>query len=148
MIRFGGRPTEKKKKVVIDTGVLVSAFVFGGIPEKAVKKAFLETEIFISPSLLKEYRDVPSALSAAGRIDNVQLKTLISGIASFVSKATVVYPQKKLACCRDTEDNMLLECCLAARAEFLITGDKDLLSIGHLPFEVKILTPRRYVEEG
>lgn len=122
--------------------------MFGGIPEKAVKKAFLEAEIFISPSLLKEYRDVPLALNAAGKIDHVQLKVLVSGVASFVSKADVVYPQTNLAICRDSEDNMLLECCLAARAEFLITGDKDLLSIEHLPFEVRILTPRRYVEEG
>jgi putative PIN family toxin of toxin-antitoxin system len=128
--------------------VLVSAFVFGGIPEKAVKKAFLEGEIFVSPSLLKEYRDVPLALNAVGKIDHVQLKVLVSGIASFVSKAGVVYPQTSVAICRDMGDNMLLECCLAARADFLITGDKDLLTIENLPFEVRILTPRRYVEEG
>lgn len=82
--------------------------MFGGIPEKAVKKAFLEAEIFISPSLLKEYRDVPLALNAAGKIDHVQLKVLVSGVASFVSKADVVYPQTNLAICRDSEDNMLL----------------------------------------
>ncbi len=128
--------------------MLVSAFVFGGIPENAVKKAFLEAEIFVSPSLLKEYRDVPIALSAIGKIDHVQLKVLVSGIASFVSKAGVVYPQTSVAICRDMGDNMLLECCLAARADFLITGDKDLLTIENLPFEVRILTPRRYVEEG
>jgi uncharacterized protein len=128
--------------------VLVSAFVFGGIPEKAVRKAFLEAEIFVSPSLLKEYRDVPLALNAVGKIDHVQLKVLVSGIASFVSKADVVSPQTNVAICRDMGDNMLLECCLAARAEFLISGDKDLLTIENLPFEVRILTPRRYVEEG
>ena len=128
--------------------MLVSAFVFGGIPEKAVRKAFLEAEIFVSPSLLKEYRDVPLALNAVGKIDHVQLKVLVSGIASFVSKAEVVSPQTKLAICRDMGDNMVLECCLAARAEFLISGDKDLLTIENLPFEVRILTPRRYVEEG
>ena len=128
--------------------MLVSAFVFGGIPEKTVKKAFLEAEIFVSPSLLKEYRDIPLALNAVGKIDHVQLKVLVSGIASFVSKADVVYPQTNVAICRDMGDNMLLECCLAARAEFLITGDKDLLTIENLPFEVRILTPRRYVEEG
>ena len=55
-MRCGGRLTENRRRVVIDTGVLVSAFVFGGIPEMAVKKAFLEAEIFVSPSLLKEYR--------------------------------------------------------------------------------------------
>ena len=128
--------------------MLVSAFVFGGIPEKAVREAFLEAEIFVSPSLLKEYRDVPLALNAVGKIDHVQLKVLVSGIASFVSKAEVVSPQTKLAICRDMGDNMVLECCLVARVEFLITGDKDLLTIENLPFEVRILTPRRYVEEG
>jgi len=128
--------------------VLVSAFIFGGVPEKAVRKAFLEAEIFVSPPLLEEYRDVPLALNAVGKIDSVQLKVLVSGIASFVSKADVVSPQTKLAICRDMGDNMLLECCLAARAEFLISGDKDLLAIEDLPFEVRILTPRRYVEEG
>ena len=128
--------------------MLVSAFIFGGVPEKAVRKAFLEAEIFVSPPLLEEYRDVPLALNAVGKIDSVQLKVLVSGIASFVSKADVVSPQTKLAICRDMGDNMLLECCLAARAEFLISGDKDLLAIEDLPFEVRILTPRRYVEEG
>lgn len=128
--------------------MLVSAFVFGGIPEKAVRKAFLEAEIFVSPSLLEEYRDVPLALNAVGKIDHGQLKVLVSGVASFVSKAEVVSPQTKLAICRDMGDNMVLECCLAARAEFLISGDKDLLTIENLPFEVRILTPRRYVEEG
>jgi predicted nucleic acid-binding protein len=87
--------------VVIDTGMLVSAFLFGGIPEKVVKKAFLEAEIFVSPSLLKKYRDVPLALNAVGKIDPVQLKVLVSGMASLVSKAGVVYPQTKVAICRD-----------------------------------------------
>ena len=128
--------------------MLVSAFVFGGIPEKAVKKAFSEAEIFVSPSLLKEYRNVPLVLNALGKINHVQLKVLVSGMASFVSKADVVYPQTRLAICRDVGDNMVLECCLAASAEFLITGDKDLLTMEHLPFEVRILTPRRYAEEG
>ncbi len=43
---------------------------------------------------------------------------------------------------------MLLECCLAAKADFLITGDKDLLEIRDLPFSLKILTPRDFVEEN
>jgi predicted nucleic acid-binding protein len=38
--------------------VLVSAFAFGGIPEKAIKMAFAETDIYVSPSILKEYREV------------------------------------------------------------------------------------------
>ena len=41
---------------------------------------------------------------------------------------------------------MLLECCLAAKAKILITGDKDLLDIKNLPFDLKILTPKKFLE--
>jgi hypothetical protein len=44
--------------------VLVSGFAFGGIPEKAIKIAFVETDIYVSPSLLKEYREAPLVLSS------------------------------------------------------------------------------------
>lgn len=42
--------------------MLVSVFVFGGVPEKAIKKAFAETDIYVSPPILKEYREVPLIL--------------------------------------------------------------------------------------
>ena len=58
---------------MIDTGVLVSAFVFGGTPAKAVKKVFAEADIFVSLELLIEYRDVPLELHDEGKIDSRQL---------------------------------------------------------------------------
>jgi uncharacterized protein len=130
----------------MDTGVLVSAFVFGGIPERAVKKAFTEAELFVSPDLLKEYRDVPLALEGEGKFTHDQLKALISGLAAFVTRAILVNPKRKLSICRDVEDNMLLECCLEARARFLVSGDKDLLDLRGLSFDLRILTPRQFFE--
>ena len=131
---------------MIDTGVLVSAFAFGGIPERAVKKAFAEAELFASPDLLKEYRDVPLALEGEGKLTHAQLKALISGLAAFVTRAILVNPQRKLSICRDKEDNMLLECCLEARARFLVSGDKDLLELRDLPSDLRVLTPRQFLE--
>jgi len=74
-----------------------------------------------------------------------------TGVAAFVSNAKVIIPKKKLLICRDTKDNMLLECCSMAKADFLITGDKDLLDIeiSKLPKELaklRIVTPRRFLE--
>jgi uncharacterized protein len=132
---------------VVDTGVLVSAFAFGGIPEKAVRKAFAEAEIYVSPRLLEEYRKVPLALELRGKIDHDQLKSLLSGIASFVVAAKIVNPRSSITICRDPGDNMLLECSLAAKAEVLITSDKDLLSLENLPLDLTILTPREFLEE-
>lgn len=41
----------------------------------------------------------------------------------------MVIPKKRLSLCRDKEDDMVLECCLSADADILITGDKDLLEM-------------------
>ncbi|MEW6052167.1 MAG: putative toxin-antitoxin system toxin component, PIN family [Nitrospirota bacterium] len=131
----------------MDTGVLVSAFAFGGIPEKAVKKVFKEADIYVSPVLLEEYRDTPLKLVEQGKINHQQLKVLIAGIAAFVTNAKMVYPTEKVSVCRDPEDDILLECCIAAKAGLLITSDKDLLEIEELPFALEIVTPREFIEK-
>jgi putative PIN family toxin of toxin-antitoxin system len=132
--------------VVIDTGVLVSAFVFGGIPEKAIKKAFVETDIYVSPLILREYREVPLILEDEDKLTQQQLKALISGFAAFVARTIVVYPRKRISSCRDPADNMVLECCFESKADILISSDKDLLDIEVLPFHLKILTPKKFLE--
>ncbi|MFQ5781133.1 MAG: putative toxin-antitoxin system toxin component, PIN family [Nitrospiria bacterium] len=140
-----------RDKVVVDTGVLISAFVFGGVPENAIKKAFATAEIWVSPQLLKEYRETPFALKTDGKITNVQLKALLSGIASFVVRAGVIIPETKLSLCRDEGDNMVLECCLAAKADFLISGDNDLLELEEDTLKtaiakLRILSPRAFLK--
>jgi putative PIN family toxin of toxin-antitoxin system len=103
--------------------VLVSAFAFGGIPEKAITMAFAETDIYVSPSLLEEYREVPLILENEKKLTQAQLKALISGLAAFVTRTIVVHPRKKISICRDPADNMLLECCFEPKADILISGD-------------------------
>ena len=77
----------------------------------------------------------------------MQLKALIAGIATVVSKARVVQSLKRISLCRDPKDDILLDCCSAAGADFLITGDKDLLEITDLPFNVQIITPGDYAKK-
>lgn len=75
------------------------------------------------------------------------MQTLIAGIAAVVSHAKIVYPTEKLSLCRDPEDDMLLECCHAAKAKILITGDRDLLDITDLPFELSIITAQAFLKD-
>jgi len=128
--------------------VLVSAFAFGGTPKAAVRKAFSECEICVSPELLQEYRDVPSILFASRKIDFDQFRALIAGIATVVSVARMVFPLEGMKVCRDPKDDMVLECCRAAGAEYLVTGDRDLLSIVDLPFALKTLTPAGFLKQS
>ncbi len=127
--------------------MLVSAFAFGGIPEKAIRMAFAETDIYVSPSILKEYREVPLILEDENKLTQAQLKALISGLAAFVTRTIVVHPRKKISICRDPADNMLLECCFESKADILISSDRDLVDIKVLPFHLKILTPRKFLEQ-
>jgi predicted nucleic acid-binding protein len=53
-----------------------------------------------------------------------QFNTWIAGIAAVVATASMVLPRKRVKVCRDSSDDMLLECCLAAEAEYLVTGTR------------------------
>ena len=132
---------------MIDTGVLVSAFAFGGIPEKALRKVFTQGDIFVSPPLLKEYREVPVTLKAEDKIDEGQYKALVVGIAAFVSVANAGRTPRETGPVPESADNVVLECCLASNTDILMTGDKDLLDLRNLPFALKILSPRQFLQE-
>jgi len=59
--------------------------------------------------------------------------------------------KKSLSLCRDEGYNMVLECCLAAGADYLITGDKDLLEIDETTLrteisKLRIVSPRIFLE--
>lgn len=94
---------------------------------------------------------MPIELEAAEKITREQTAALLAGIAAFVSEAYLCNPKTALRICRDPEDNMVLECCLAAHAELLITGDRDLLDIPATSLRIaglrslRILRPARYV---
>jgi predicted nucleic acid-binding protein len=103
---------------------------------------------------LSEYREVPLDLREAGKITQDQLKILLAGIATFLLEAEITYPHKRISICRDAEDNMILECCMAAGADYLITGDKDLLEIDSKALErvglksLRILNPRAVLSKS
>ncbi|MBF0491297.1 MAG: putative toxin-antitoxin system toxin component, PIN family [Deltaproteobacteria bacterium] len=126
------------QKVVVDTCVLISGFAYGGIPAKAVELAFSDFQIIVSPKLLNEYKKVPLELYKKNKINFEQLSSLVRGIASFVKNSIFVIPKKTLKICRDPADDMLLECCLEVRAHFLVSSDKDLLSISGEKLENKL----------
>ncbi len=117
------------------------------MPAKAVIKAFREADIYVSSDLLQEYRETPVKLEEQGKITHQQMQALIAGTAAVVSHAKIVYPTEKLSLCRDPEDNMILECCHTAKAKIVITGDKDLLEIADLPFDLLLMTPQTFVAD-
>jgi predicted nucleic acid-binding protein len=63
----------------------------------------------------------------------------------------VVEAGNRISVCRDPGDDHLLECCAAAGADVLLTGDRDLLDLDpatvarHAP-GLRIMSPRRFLQ--
>ena len=113
-------------KVVIDANVVVSA-LFGGIPRKAFLKALRTCDIYISPEIKLELSGLPDELE--GKLDRSRARRLRSIILNLFSSAKEVAAGRKIELSRDKKDNAYLTLCLRTKADFLLTGDKDLLEI-------------------
>jgi predicted nucleic acid-binding protein len=53
-------------------------------------------------------------------------------VALLRRRVTLVTPSRRIRLCRDPEDDKTLECSVAAAAEWLVTADRDLLSLGEV----------------
>jgi predicted nucleic acid-binding protein len=48
--------------------------------------------------------------------------------------------------CRDEDDDMVVECALVAKAQMIVSGDKDLLSLG-MYSGIQIISPAAYLKQ-
>ena len=129
-------------RAVIDTNVFVSALLQGAVPRR-VYTAFLRghlTPVF-SGETLAELIDV----LARPPLRILMHQSEIDGLLTLIQRdALLVRPTHHLRACRDPKDNMLLECALAGRADCIVTGDEDLLTLH--PFHgLPILRPTDFL---
>lgn len=137
-------------RIVIDANVLISA-AFGGLPLDAVSKAFSTGEVLLSTDVIKEIDGTIRRLSP--KLGEEKREVLLKLWKKLVSLCSVLEPVVKGRICRDPKDDAYLHLCIAAEADFLITGDKDLLAVDPkkvavLPDRLRIVTPRHFLEIG
>ncbi|MDP1722601.1 MAG: putative toxin-antitoxin system toxin component, PIN family [Candidatus Gottesmanbacteria bacterium] len=126
-------------RVVIDTNVFVSGILYGGNAQRVLHLFQLDRIIVvISPPTLAEILltlqkfDVPEAT-----LD--ELSDLMQ------AKARKVSPKEHIRASRDPKDNMMLEAAVAGKANYLVTGDKDLLTLGSHG-RTLIVTPKVFLD--
>lgn len=129
-------------RIVLDTNVLLSGLAYpASIPGKimaAWKQGAID--IVLSRYILDEAARSLPRMSRVG-LSQEEIRNLVDSflfLAETVEPAEVIEPGL-----RDTTDLPILGTFLAAQANYLITGDKDLLSLaGQYP----ILTPAAFWE--
>lgn len=138
-------------KVVIDANVIVSAML-GGTPRKAFLKALRTCDVYISPEIKLELSGLLDELE--DKLDRSRIRRLRSIVLNLLSASKEVVSSKKIELSRDKKDNAYLNLCLRVRADFLLTGDKDLPEIPPKKLKpsglnrLKIVSPDVFLSES
>jgi putative PIN family toxin of toxin-antitoxin system len=125
-------------KIVLDANVVVAAFASRGLCESILELCLHSHEIVLSQELLDEIlRNLRRKIKLPGGIVEDIGRLLLE-------HATMVSPLPLAAdVCRDPDDVKILGLAVAANADCIVTGIKDLLVLKK--FEgVPIMTPRSF----
>lgn len=122
--------------VVFDTNVLFAAFVAHGVCAGLYEECLLRGQIVVSPFILEELHGKLLLKAKLTRAEADEVIDTISADAKRVSISPLTKP-----ICRDSDDDFILATALAAQADALVTGDKDLLVLERVE-GIPILSPR------
>lgn len=134
-------------RALLDTNVLISYLLDNtrqSPTNRIVRSAFRGEFVLLVPEeLLSELvRKARGKRYLTQRITGAELQefcTLLSEITEEIPQITEEIP----AVTRDLKDDYLLAYALVGEADFLVTGDEDLLSLGDIE-GLRIVTPREF----
>ena len=129
-------------KIVLDTNVLLSGLFFGGQPLRIVEACLNgRVRFVISAEIWAEYEQAATELAKDRPLPALPKLLLQLAAEAFMIEAAPL--QKPI--CRDPDDDKFIACALAAGADCIVSGDKDLHAV-RLP-GLQVLTPRAFMEE-
>lgn len=115
--------------------------MFGGKSRDVLEMGISgKIKIAVSQDILKELADV-----LAGKKFRAPVTFVQQIIHELNEIAELVIVTDKISIIKnDPDDNRILECAAAAKADCIISGDKDLLSLGHFK-KIRILSPSDFL---
>ena len=134
-------------KLVLDTNTVISGLLWHGAPRQVLDLARSGSiALFTSPELLAELEDVLGRKKFAARLRMAQVTVdeLVYGYAALATtiRAAKIEPVIKA----DPDDDIVLACAVAAKAEIIASGDSHLLDLKEYE-GIRILTVNQVLEE-
>ena len=128
-------------RVVPDTNIIISSIFWRGAPYKLMKRGFKgDIELVISPEIIEEVID-----RLQNKFDTPQEK-IEKTVDLLTTFCTVVNPSTRLdLVVVDPKDNKILECAIAGKAKFVVSGDRHLLDIKNFK-DVKIVHVKEFLD--
>jgi putative PIN family toxin of toxin-antitoxin system len=117
-------------RVVLDTNVVASGLLWGGVPRQLLQAAReKKLLLYTSTTLLLELSDILGRAKFAHKLAAAQL-SIDQLVERYALLTTVVHPAVIApTILDDPDDDHVLACALATKAEFIISGDRHLLDL-------------------
>lgn len=133
------------KPIVLDTNILISAILSPeATARKALEKAYSQFKIVQSAETYQELKTRIYKPKFDKYILNIEREEFLNTV---YKNSLFIQVESQIVDCRDTEDNKFLELSKDAQAVYLITGDKDLLTLKKLEqYQSLIITAREFLE--
>lgn len=113
-------------KAILDTNVLIAAFLTEGICSKLLMRARKhQYHLVTCPFILDEFTSVLRRKLSATPGEVKAALHLIREAAQTVADP----PHAAAGTCRNSDDDNVLDCLIASGADYLVTGDADLLAL-------------------
>lgn len=113
-------------RIILDTNIWISSLISKEFQWIDTLFASNAHQLIFSDQLLTEFLHVAKRPKLKKFISEAKLKRLIE---QFDIYAMMIDTTSKIELCRDPNDNFLLELAVDGNADFLVTGDNDLLSL-------------------
>jgi uncharacterized protein len=129
-------------RVVVDTNVLVSAVLFrSSQPAIALRKVIQHDTLLISQEIFEEWHEV----LMRPKFDRYVAEALRTEfLETILDDAIWVEIQESVVACRDPKDDKFLSLAVSGQADFIVTGDQDLLVLH--PFRgIAIFRPEEFL---
>ena len=132
-----------RHRIVLDTNVLISAFLFGGKPQRVLDLVISGlVDCTLSTVILDELKDVLQRPKFG-----FSAEVCFHIIEELHGACDIISPSVSVDLIRsDPDDNRILECAKESQADFIVSGDPHLLDLGKFE-RIRILTPADYLKE-
>lgn len=129
-------------KTVLDTNVVISAVIFGGKPRRVLNLAIEgKISLFFSEPMFEEIREI-----LGGRKFRFTAPQLLAVERELEALSDTIYPDKSIKIVKDDpDDDVFIECALAAEADYIVSGDKHLLDLKNYG-NIKIVNAAEFIE--
>jgi len=132
-------------RAVIDTSILIRAIIKprGSVGPVLQGLRHADYQLLYSEPLLFELTDVLARQRLRTKY-GLTTDDVGAVLSLILLRGEPVVPSRRIDACRDPSDNMILEAAVAGRADAIVSGDEDLLTLS--PFEgMPILSPATFL---